>query len=252
MYKEAMVHSDAAKWDVACKDEIYNFQQMGVYDMVLQPKGRKVVRSKWVLHIKHGPDSQVQKYKAHIVTQGFTQVEGLDYNQTFAPVVKLSTFHTILTIAVQQNLTIYQMDIKVAYLNSKLKEEIYMEAPPSLEIPKGMVLQLNQAVYGTKQGSQVWYEDMCGTMAEIGYTRIKAEHAVFIWQRGNILSIITLYVDDFKLVGPSDSDDVRKDKETLKKYHMTNLGEISWILSIHVMQDCVIPTEIFRGGIGAL
>jgi len=147
-----MVCSDAAKWDVACKDEICNFQQMGVYNVVLWPKGRKVVRSKWVLCIKCGPDGQVQKYKACIITQGFTQVEGLDYDQTFAPVVKLSTFCAILAIAVQQNLTIHQMDVKAAYLNSKLKEEIYMEAPPGLEIPKGMVLQLNQAVYGTKQG----------------------------------------------------------------------------------------------------
>jgi len=173
-FEEAMVRSDAAKWDMACKDEIHNFQQMGVYDVVLRPKGRKVVGSKWVLRIKRGPDGQVQKYKARIIAQGFTQVEGLDYNQTFALVVKLSTFCTILAIAIQQNLTIHQMDVKAAYLNGKLKEEIYMEAPPGLEIPKGMVLWLNQAVYSTKQGGWVWYKDVCGTMAEMGYTRIKA------------------------------------------------------------------------------
>jgi len=237
-YKEAMACSDAAKWDVACKDKIRNFQQMGVYDVVPRPKGRKVVGSKWVLRIKRGPDGQVQKYKARIVAQGFTQVEGLDYDQTFAPVVKLSTFCTILAIAVQQNLTIHQMDVKAAYLNGKLKEEIYMEAPPGLEIPKGMVLRLNRAVYSTKQGGRVWYEDVCGTMAEMGYTRIEADHAVFIRRRGDILSIIALYVDDFKLVGPPDSDDIRKDKETLKrKYQMTDLGEISWILGIHVTRD---------------
>jgi len=237
-YDRAMACRDAAKWDAACEDEICNFQQMGVYDIVLQPKGHKVVGSKWVLCIKRGPDGQVQKYKARIITQGFTQVEGLDYDQTFTPVVKLLTFRAILAIAVQQNLTIHQMDIKAAYLNGKLKEEIYMEAPPGLKIPEGMVLRLNWAVYGTKQGGCVWYKDVCGTMVEIGYTRIEADHTVFIWRHSNVLSIIALYVDDFKLVGPPDSDDVCKDKETLKKrYHMTNLGEISWILGIHVMRD---------------
>jgi len=237
-YKEAMVRSDAAEWDAACKDEIRNFQQMGVYNVVPQPKGRKVVGSKWVLRIKCGPDGQVQKYKARIVAQGFTQVKGLNYDQTFAPVVKLSTFRAILAIAVQQNLTIHQMDVKAAYLNGKLKEEIHMEAPPGLEIPEGMVLRLNRAVYGTKQGGRVWYEDVCSTMAEMGYTRIEADHAVFIQRRGDVLSIIALYVDDFKLIGPPNSDDVRKDKETLKrKYQMTDLGEISWILGIHVMWD---------------
>ena len=72
------------------------------------------------------------------------------------------------------------MDVKAAYLNGKLKEKIYMEAPPGLEIPKGMVLQLNRAVYSTKQGGQVWYEDVCSTMTEMGYTRIEVDHAVFI------------------------------------------------------------------------
>ena len=95
-----MAHSDAVEWDAACEDKIRNFQQMGVYDVVPQLKGRKVVGSKWVLCIKHGPDGQVQKYKACIIAQGFTQVEGLNYNQTFAPVVKLSTFRTILAIAI--------------------------------------------------------------------------------------------------------------------------------------------------------
>jgi len=85
------------------------------------------------------------------------------------------------------------MDVKVAYLNGKLKEEIYMEAPPGLEIPEGMVLQLNQAVYGTKQGGRVWYKDVCRTMAEMGYTRIKA--VLCSWALGlYFLSFLDQYV----------------------------------------------------------
>ena len=106
-----------------------------------------------------------------------------------------------------------------------------MEAPPGMDIPEGMVLRLNRAVYGTKQGGRVWYEDVCAMLAEIGYTRIEADHAVFIRRRSDMLSIIALYVDDFKRVGPPDSDDVRKDKEILKrKYQMTDLGDLlgSW------------------------
>jgi hypothetical protein len=233
-----MKRSDAADWDAACEDEIRMFQQMGVYDVVPRPEGRKVIGSKWVFRVKRGPDGEVQKYKARIVAQGFTQVEGLDYDQTFAPVVKLSTFRTILAIAAQQNLTIHQMDVKSAYLNGKIKEEIYMEAPPGLEIPEGMVLRLNRAVYGTKQGGQVWYEDVCATLTELGYKRIEADHAVFIRRIGDVLSIIALYVDDFNLVGPPGSPDIQKDKEVLKrKYQMTDLGEVSWILGIHVTRN---------------
>ena len=237
-YNEAMKRSDATEWDVACENEIRMFQQMGVYDMVPCPEGRKVIGSKWVFHVKRGPDRGIQKYKARIVAQGFTQVKGLNYDQMFAPVVKLSTFHTILAIAAQQNLTIHQMDVKSAYLNGKIKEEIYMEAPPGLEIPKGMVLCLNRAVYGTKQGGHMWYEDMCTTLTELGYKRIKANHTVFMQHISDILSILALYVDDFNLVGPPGSPDIQKDKEVLmRKYQMTDLGEISWILGIHITRN---------------
>jgi hypothetical protein len=151
-YDEAMKRSNAVEWDIACENKIRMFQQMGVYNVVPHPVGRKVIGSKWVFCTKQGPDGKIYKHKACIMAQGFTQIEGLDYNQTFSLVIKLSTFCTILAIATQQNLTIHQMDVKSAYLNGKIKEEIYMEAPPGLEIPKGMVLRLNRVVYGTKQG----------------------------------------------------------------------------------------------------
>jgi hypothetical protein len=153
---------------------------MRVYNVVLCPVGQKVIGSKWVFCTKWGPDRKIHKHKARIVAQGFTQIKGLDYNQTFAPVVKLSIFYTILAIVAKQNLMIYQMDVKSAYLNGKIKEEIYMEAPPGLEIPEGMVLRLNWVVYGTKQGGQVWYKDVCAMLMEMGYKQIEADHAVFI------------------------------------------------------------------------
>ena len=120
-YKEAMARSDAANRDTACDDEIRNFQMMAVYDIVPRPEDHKVIGSKWVLRRKRDPDGSIQNYKARIMAQGFSQVEGLDYDQTFAPVVKLATFRAILAIAVQQNLTIHQMDVQAAYLNGKLK-----------------------------------------------------------------------------------------------------------------------------------
>ena len=87
-----MSHPDAAEWDTACEDEIRSFKNMGIYETVPRPKDRKVVGSKWVFRIKRGPDGNIQKYKAHIIVQGFTQVEGLDYDQTFAPVAKFASF----------------------------------------------------------------------------------------------------------------------------------------------------------------
>ena len=125
---------------------------MGVYKVVPHPNGRKVVGSKWVFRIKRGPDGTIQKYKARIVAQGFTQIEGIDYNETFAPIAKFASLRVILALAAEHNLEVQQMDVKSAYLNGELKEEFFMEAPPGFEIPTGMVLHLVKAVNGTKQG----------------------------------------------------------------------------------------------------
>jgi Reverse transcriptase (RNA-dependent DNA polymerase) len=137
-----MSRPNAAQWEMACADEMRAFEHMGVYEVVLHHTGQKIVRSKWVFCIKRRPTGEIQKYKVRIMAQGFTQVEGIDYNETFAPVAKLTSIHTILVIAAELNLEVYQMDSNQlsAYLNMKLEEEIYMAPPPGLDTPDGMVL----------------------------------------------------------------------------------------------------------------
>jgi hypothetical protein len=102
---------------------------MGVFKIVPHPRNRKIVGSRWVFRVKRGPDGSIQRYKAHIVAQGFTQTEGVDYDETFAPVAKFASFRIILAMAAEQNLEVYQMDVKSAYLNGDLKEEIFMHPP---------------------------------------------------------------------------------------------------------------------------
>jgi hypothetical protein len=200
-------------------------------------KDRKVVGSKWVFKVKTGPDGEIIKHKARVVAQGFTQIEGIDYDETFAPVAKLSSLRTLLAFAAEHNLEVHQMDVKSAYLNAPLKEEIYMEAPPGFDIPEGMVFRLLKAVYGTKQGGRVWYEDIRATLEALGYTRLESDHAVFIRIIDGAISIISLYVDDITMLCKS-LKVINQDKEALKRsYQMTDLGEISWILGIQITRD---------------
>ena len=129
------------------------------------------------------------------------------------------------------------MDVKLAYLNGKLEEEIYMEPPSGFGISEGMVLKLNKVVYGTKQGSRVWYKNMKVELESMGYTRTKADHAVFVCYQDGIVSIIVLYIDDFTLVC-KDIKVILCDKEALKAaYNMTDLGKLTYILGIHVKRD---------------
>jgi Reverse transcriptase (RNA-dependent DNA polymerase) len=236
-YAEAMARPDAAEWEVACSDEKRAFEHMGVYEIVPRPTDRKVVGSKWVFRIKRGPDGSIQKYKARVVAQGFTQIEGIDYDETFAPVAKFASLRTILALATEHDLEVHQMDVKSAYLNGELKEDIFMEPPPGFDVPDGMVLKLVKAVYGTKQGGRVWYENIRSKLESMGYERTDADHAVFIRIRDSIPSIIALYVDDITIASKS-LELINQDKEALKQtYQITDLGEITWILGMHVTRD---------------
>jgi len=203
-YNEAMASLDAGEWLAACEEEMHTWKHLNMYDIVPRPKGCKIIGSKWVFHIKRGPDSSIQKHKACIIAQGFTQVEGIDFDQTFTPVAKFSSLHTIFALAAKHNLEVHQMDIKAAYLNANLEEEIYMEAPPGFKIPEGHVLKLKKGVYGTKQGGRVWYIEMSSTLTEMGYTCTEADHVIFMRPSPDITpDIITLYVDDMGQISES-------------------------------------------------
>jgi hypothetical protein len=152
-------------------------------------------------------------------------------------VAKFSSLRTVFALAAEHDLKLHQMDVKATYLNADLKEDLYMEAPPSFEIPEGHVLKLKKGVYGTKQGGRVWYEDMRGTLSELGYTRTEADHAVFVCPLDGIPDIITLYVDNMGLISES-LERILQDKEALRQfYQMTDLGEMGWILGIRIIRD---------------
>src|SRR5216683_3835206 len=233
-----MASPDAVEWLMACEDKMQTWKQLNVYDVVPRPKGRKIVSSKWVFHVKQGPDGTIQKYKAQLVTQGFTQVEGINFNQTFAPVAKFSSLCTIFALAAEHNLEIHQMDVKATYLNADLDEEIYMEAPPGFDIPNGHILRLKKGVYGTKQGGRVWYIDFSGTLITLGYTPTEAAHTIFVCESPNTFpDIISTYVDEMGIISES-LERINQDKEALRHhYKMTDLGEMGWILSIHMTRD---------------
>jgi hypothetical protein len=129
------------------------------------------------------------------------------------------------------------MDIKAAYLNANLKEEIYMEAPPGFDILEGHILRLKKGVYGTRQGGRVWYIDFSGTLSELGYTCMEADHTVFVHKSSGFPDIITTYMDDMGLISES-LERINHDKEALRRhYRMMDLGEMGWILGIRVTHD---------------
>jgi hypothetical protein len=237
-YDKAMASLNAVEWLAACEDEMRTWKQLNVYNVIPQSKGQKIISSKWVFHVKRGLDRTIQKYKARLVAQGFIQVKGIDFDQTFAPVAKFSSLCTIFALAAKHNLEVHQTDVKAAYLNADLNEEIYMEAPPGFDIPEGHVLRLKKGVYGTKQGGRVWYIDFSRTLSTLGYTPTQVDHTIFVCKSPNTFpDIISTYVNDIRLISKS-LEHINRDKEALQQhYEMTDLGKMGWILSICVTHD---------------
>ena len=138
-YAEAMSYSDGAQWRAACAEEIEQFVHQNIFDMVPKPESRKVVDCKWVFKMKLGPDSQVERYKARLVIKEFSQVEGIDFNETYSSVVGHSTVWNLLALTCANSWHIHQMDAKSAFLNGDLKEEIYIKILPGQDKLEGHV-----------------------------------------------------------------------------------------------------------------
>ncbi|KAL5832506.1 hypothetical protein ACOSQ3_016180 [Xanthoceras sorbifolium] len=143
------------EWKNGVMEELGALQRNKTWDITELPKGKKAVGCKWVFTVKHKADGSVERYKARLVVKGFTQTYGIDYEDTFAPVAKLNTIRVLLSLAVNLNWKLHQMDVKNAFLNGELAEEVYIEGPPRLENAYGdKVYKLKKSLYGLKQSSR--------------------------------------------------------------------------------------------------
>ena len=129
-YSDTVKHPDANLWQAAMASELKTFEEIGLYQEVEAPPDRKIIDSKWVFKIKRSPNGEIDKYKACLVAKGYMQVEGLDYTDMFAPVTKFMTIRSLLALAAQHDFEVHQIDVKAAFLNGELEEEIYLCPPP--------------------------------------------------------------------------------------------------------------------------
>jgi hypothetical protein len=232
---EAQNRPDWNEWKIAIDKELASHKENETWKMVPTPQGKNIVGCKWVFKIKRNPDGSIDKYKARLVARGFTQREGVDYDETFAPVMKFHTLRIILAICIQHNLMVHQMDVVTAFLNGVLDYEVYMESPTPEE---GKVCLLKKALYGLKQAGRRWYEKIDESLRASGYTRLNSDHSVYIRNREDInrMVIIGIYVDDVVICCRS-SDIINQVKEALRnEYKMTDGGEIKYILGIQVLR----------------
>eukprot|EP00253_Pinus_taeda_P014148 PITA_14148 len=184
------------------------------WDLVPLPKGQKLVRCKWVYKTKYGPDGKVYKHKVRLFAKGFSQVECIEYTETFSPVSKMNSIHLVLSLATSFKWEIHQMDVKSTFLHGDLHKEIYMEQPIGfIQTDSSLVCQLKKSLYGLRQAPRAWYSKMDNFILETSFSRFHSDNIVYTKKVGKSLIILVLYVDDLiltesspLLVGFIDSD----------------------------------------------
>ena len=176
--QEALKDSD---WINAMNEELDNFKRNEVWELVERPSDHNVIGTKWVFRNKQDENGVVVRNKARLVAQGYTQVEGLDFDETFAPVVRLEAISILLAYASAHNIKLYQMDVKSAFLNERIKKLAYVEEPPGLENPKkpNHVYKLSKALYGLKQVPRAWYERLMYFLVSKGFKIGKVDTTLF-------------------------------------------------------------------------
>ncbi|PPZ39290.1 hypothetical protein C5P26_25665, partial [Escherichia coli] len=201
-YEEAISDIDSSKWIDAMKSEIDSMYKNQVWDLVDPPEGIVPIGNKWVFKKKIGSDGKVETYKARLVAKGFRQRQGIDYEETFSPVAMLKSIRILLAIAAYYDYEIWQMDVKTAFLNGYIEENIFMEQPRGFESQDGSkVCKLKRSIYGLKQASRSWNIRFDEAIKSFGFIKNEDEPCVYKKVSDSAITFLVLYVDDILLMG---------------------------------------------------
>jgi hypothetical protein len=232
--------SNSEKWKEAMKDEMNSLAKNSTWDLVELPRDRKIVGCKWVYKLKKGVDDKVESYKARLVARGYYQKEGIDFHEIFSPVVKIGSIRRMLALVALLDLELEQLDVKTAFLQGDLDEEICMEQPEGFvqNRNKKFVCRLKKSLYGMRQSPRQWYKKFDSFMMSQNYTRSEYDHCVYFKKLNNgIFIILVLYVDDMILASKSIMKINRLKAEMARMYDMKDLGATKQILGMEIFRD---------------
>ncbi|CAN1770862.1 Retrovirus-related Pol polyprotein from transposon TNT 1-94 [Linum perenne] len=227
------------EWKKAVLEELRALETNDTWDVVPLPRGRKTVDCKWLFTVKYKANGTVERLKARLVARGFTQAYGIDYEETFAPVAKLKTVRVLLSLAASLDWPLHQLDVKNAFLNGDLTEEVYMNLPPGINNPRSsLVCKLKKALYGLKQSPRAWFDRFTKAVKEGGYYQCQTDSTLFVKHSlTGKLSILIVYVDDIIITG-DDSEEITALKGQLaREFEIKDLGSLKYFLGIEVTRS---------------
>ncbi len=228
-------------WRQSMEDEFDAHIKNKTWDLIEWKPEMNLTGSTWTFKVKRDENGTPIKYESRLCAQGYSQIPGIDYDTTYAPVVDVNTIRLLLCFAANQSLTIYQADIPTAYLNAELNDKVYMKQPVGFIMPptkkNEMVCSLNKAIYGLKQSGRRWWSLLHKFIIEMGYTQFSVDPCLYHLKSGHDKSFIAIYVDDILLV--SSSNKMRNNTLRLleEKFNAKIIGLATWIRSLHITQS---------------
>lgn len=235
--EEALQGPEKKHWEQAVQEELKSFEENNAWEVVDIPVSGNIVKCKWVLKKKCDAEDNV-RYRARLVAKGCSQKYGVDYDETFSPVVRHTTLRLLFALSVQLNLNVTHLDVKTAFLNGELSETIYMQKPLGYMCTNDKkILKLKKAIYGLKQASRAWHKKVDSCMLADGYIKSKIEPCLYLKCVGSSKTIVTLYVDDFFVFSNDESETNHLKSMLGKNFVLKDLGIVKECLGMSVNFD---------------
>ncbi|CAH9105932.1 unnamed protein product, partial [Cuscuta epithymum] len=228
------------KWREAVLEEMRALEKNQTWELTKLPPNKHLVDSKWIFTIKYNSDGTIERYKARLVARGFTQTYGLDYEETFAPVAKLNTVRILLSLAANLDWPLLQLDVKNAFLNGDLEEEVFMQVPPGFDsnTTAGKVCKLKKALYGLKQSPRAWFGRFEKTVKKRGYTQAQSDHTLFYKHSAEgKVAVLIVYVDDIVLTGDDQGELAALKNFLAQQFEIKDLGNLKYFLGMEVARS---------------
>ena len=218
-YAEAITSADCKSWMTAMQEEMQSLEKNCTWELVNLPKEKKIVRCKWIFKRKEGiSPTEKARYKARLVAKGYSQIQGIDFNGVFSPVVNHSSIRALLSIVAMRDSKLEQLDVKTAFLHGKLEEDIYMDQPEGFVIPEKehFVCKLKKSLYGLKQSPRQWYKRFDSFMLSRDFKRSNYDSCVYLKIVNGSVIYLLLYIDDM-LIAAEGKSEIAKLKAQLSK-----------------------------------
>jgi hypothetical protein len=226
------------KWDNAMDEDMADLDANSTWELVVLLEDKKAIGCKWVYKVKHNANGSMSRYKVRLVAKGYAQTYGINYEEPYSPITKMTTIRVIIAMATAKGWSLHQMDIKNVFFHGDLHEEVYMEQPPGYvdQTHPNLVCRLKKALYGLKQAPRAWSDKIGQYLVTNGFQTSNADFSLYVKKTDHGIVIIVIYVNDLIIIGDNDVDISNLKKLLKQKFEMKDLGELHYFFDIELIQ----------------